>query len=73
MAKIIFQTEGTLEVSKEDGDCAMIAENLPIDTENSDDDTGMFVKIQSWDESGKHTDMEKLVGKKVRVTIEIIK
>ncbi len=73
--KLIFQTEGMVDISTEDGGCAMIAENLPIDTENSDEDNGMFVKIQSWDERDEdeaHLDMKKLDGKRVRITIEVL-
>jgi hypothetical protein len=32
----------------------------------------MFVKIQSWDEDTEHTDMKNLIGKKVRITIEVL-
>lgn len=73
MAKgLKFIAEATIETSTEDGGAALIAEPIPFDTLNSDEDNGMFVKIQSWDEDTEHTDMQKLIGKKVRITIEII-
>lgn len=39
---------------------------------DSDEENGMFAIIQSWDEDNVHADMQKFIGKKVRVTIEII-
>jgi len=36
------------------------------------EDNGMFVKLQSWDEELKHTDFNKFVGRKVRITVETI-
>lgn len=51
----------------EDRGCAQIYNVFhPI----SDDD-GMFVRIQSWADSGKHPEMDKMRGKKIRVIIEI--
>lgn len=53
----------------EDGGCAQIY-NL-FDPEDHDDD-GMFIRIQSWSNSSKHPEMDKLVGKRIRVTVEIV-
>lgn len=52
----------------EDSGCAQIY-NL-FDPADSDDD-GMFVRIQSWADGGKHPEMDKMRGKKIRVIIEI--
>jgi hypothetical protein len=32
----------------------------------------LFVRVQSWDEEKAHHDFRRLVGKRVRVTIEIL-
>lgn len=55
----------------EDSGCAQIytVDNLPPE---SDIDVGMFIKIQSWDLSHRHVEMQKLKGKRIRVTVEII-
>ena len=66
-------TEGVVELeSKEDGGAAMIAETFPFETDSSDDENGMFVKIQSWDEDTVHSDFIRILGKKVRITIEVL-
>ena len=74
MAKgLKFTSEGVLIIgSREDGGQALIAERFPFNTLNSDDENGMFATIQSWDEDTEHADMQKFIGKKVRVTIEIL-
>lgn len=68
----IFEVEADHDseyLDVEDSGCAQIY-NLfdPADGE----DEGLFVKIQSWSDSGKHPDMDKLKGKRIRVTVEII-
>ena len=40
--------------------------------QNAEDENGMFVKIQSWDEEKKHEEFNKFVGRKVKITIETI-
>jgi hypothetical protein len=69
----LFVVEDTITLeSVEDGGQAMIAEAISFDTLNSNDDNFMFVNIQSWDEDIEHTDMKNLIGKKVRITIEVL-
>lgn len=34
------------------------------------DATGIFVRVQSWAENGKHPDFDQMVGTRVRITIE---
>lgn len=58
------QEAQVLEV--EDGGAALV---LTISDEN---DVGMFVRVQSWDPSGRHDEMRKLFGKRVRVRVEIL-
>ena len=33
---------------------------------------GMFFRVHSWDASGRHIEIKKFEGKKVRVTIEVL-
>ncbi len=39
---------------------------------SEDEDNGMFVRIQSWDEKCQHTEFKKFEGRKIRITIETI-
>lgn len=34
-------------------------------------DSSMFVRIQSWDDTKEHPLLNSLVGKKIRITIEV--
>lgn len=56
------------EMERQDGDefCSF---SLEV---NSKEEDGMYVRICSYDETKKHKDFSKLIGKKVRVTIEVI-
>lgn len=57
------------EVLKEDGGQAMVfTVSDPFQEEN-----GLFVRIQSWDENKEHTEFKKFEGRKIRITIETIK
>jgi hypothetical protein len=56
------------DVQTEDGGQAKIVTLA----QHPEDENGMFVKIQSWDETLKHEEFEKFVGRKVKVTIEAI-
>jgi hypothetical protein len=68
MHLILEQTLKESEVKREDGGQALIA---TID-DGSDEDTGIFVRLQSWDESTEHKLFNQLINKKVRITIETI-
>lgn len=37
-----------------------------------DEDSDLFVRVHSWDETRKHEEFRRLIGKKIRVTIEIV-
>lgn len=66
-----FVVECTLnenEIEIEDGGQAKIFSCCGED----DQDSGMFVKIQSWSEDGQHPEFDSFIGKKVRITIETI-
>lgn len=54
------------EIEVEDGGQAKIfaADNPTME------DNGMYVRLISWDEHKLHTDFNKFVGKKIRITIE---
>lgn len=59
-----FSTCDNTEVSKEDSGMAQIIE--------IGGETGIFVRIQSWDETKEHQKLSTLMGKHVRVTIETV-
>lgn len=54
------------DVDIEDGGCAKILHLA------DDGHEGMFVRLQSWSESGDHTDLDQFIGKKIRVTVEVV-
>jgi hypothetical protein len=71
--------EGLVEVdAMEDGRKAMIASVVDADgnyaSGEDSGDGGIFVRLQSWDESlpvdDRHRELQGLVGKRIRVTIE---
>lgn len=68
--KIVLETAifGLENLQREDGGCALIES---IGTEG-DEETGIFVRVQSWDETKEHKDFNALKGKRVRVTIEVV-
>ena len=71
MKKEIHIIEETLhfgEMDKEDGGQfnGFTVNNAPAE------DNGMFVKLCSWDDNMEHTELNKFVGRKVRITIETI-
>jgi hypothetical protein len=68
-----FITKGIVIIdSSEDGGQAKICESFPIETANSDGDNGMLVTIQSWDEDTVHADLNLILGRTVKITIEVI-
>jgi hypothetical protein len=69
MKKVFEQTVSARDVSEEDGGCAKI---LDIDDDGTGAEEGMFVRVQSWSEEGEHPDFDNLIGKRVRVTIEVL-
>lgn len=36
------------------------------------EETGIFVRLQSWCESRTHEKMSSMIGKRVRITVEVI-
>jgi len=56
------------DIETEDGGQAKIIAM----SQSPEEDNGMFVKIQSWDETLKHEEFEKFVGRKVKIIIETI-
>jgi hypothetical protein len=61
--------EGILENDRvEDGGQAV----LPNLNEGETPNNGMFVRIQSWDEELKHEEIQPFLGKKVKVTVEVV-
>ena len=67
---IVFQVTEVIDeewIAVEDGGMAKMYQFVP----NDDKDEGMFVRLQSWDEYKDHVDFDKLIGKKVTVTVEV--
>lgn len=52
-------------IEREDGGAALIV-NFP-----TDEDSGIFVRVQSYDDQGEH-ELEQILGKRVRVTVEVL-
>lgn len=72
MDKLVFQTQ-KLELSREDGGCALIGEVCDDDTAcGSEAPSEVFVRIHSWDDAMQHPTIKRLEGKRVRVTVEVI-
>lgn len=64
----LFVGQGILkpeDVDVEDGGCAKIISIEPPEG-------CFFVRLQSWDETREHTIFNKMLGRKVRVTVEIL-
>lgn len=62
--------EGVARCTIEDGGQAMV---LEIDGGPLDADEDEFVRLQSWREhGGEHTVLGPLVGKRLRVTVEVV-
>lgn len=72
MATKIYQAEGDYDPTNLDVEDAGQAKIYTVVDENDDALNGMFVKIQSWYDNGEHTEMNSLVGKRIRVTVEIL-
>jgi hypothetical protein len=73
---IIIDTDYSLRGYRtEDSGYAQIMDIVP-DIDNmecpDDNDNGLFVRLQSWDETKQHIDFNKFIGKKIKVTIETI-
>lgn len=67
--KAVFeQTIIPADIAIEDSGRAKI---IQIDAGDGNDN-GMFIGLHSWDETLQHKDFNDLIGKKIRVTIEII-
>jgi hypothetical protein len=63
----VFEFQGQPMWRLEDGGAAIIGE-----ASGDDSDTGMWVRIHSWDPGLDHSQISRLQGQNLRVTIEII-
>ena len=69
-----FVTEGEVNIDrKEDNSQAIICTPLDFVTTSSDNDCNMSVIIHSWDTDTEHPDLIKLLGRRVKITIEVLK
>lgn len=64
--KKVFEAGVDREVKAEDSGQALILEL------SEPGDSGMFVRVQSWDERKAHAEFRAFDGKRIRVTIEAI-
>lgn len=70
--KKVFQGEiNTNNTDIEDRGQALIT-TIDSDGTNEEENNGMFVRIQSWDENKQHEEFKKFEGRKIRITIETI-
>ena len=69
MKKIVENVIAPEDVISEDGGAYS---DFTLDIDGEDHESGMYVKVCSWDESKIHYDLRSLINKKVRVTIEVI-
>lgn len=56
-------------IDTEDGGCAKI---VTIVDEADDSEDGLYIRVISWSKSKEHPEFDKLIGKKVKITIEEI-
>lgn len=72
--KMIFESQEPITLISEDIGCAMLVDDGEPEIVGEPQNT-MWVRIGSWDNNGRnapHADIKKLLGKRVRVTIEVI-
>lgn len=65
VTKYTFDGEFKLDDGRTDGGRSLWGEMFK-------DDHPLFVRIMSWDESRQHKAIRTMVGRKVKVTIEIV-
>ena len=77
--KMIFESKELITLAAEDAGLALLVDDgNPELVEDPERDNGIWVRIGSWDDNGyddpsaSHTDIKKLEGKKVRITLEVI-
>ncbi len=71
MTEIFTETmfiDGDL-IASEDGGRALIVDD---DGRYTRGDDHMFVRLQSWDDDCQHPLLKSLIGKKVKITIEVV-
>ncbi|RUP38911.1 MAG: hypothetical protein EKK63_11120 [Acinetobacter sp.] len=79
MAKLIFESKEPITLTTEDaGLTLLVNDGNPELVKESELDNGIWLRFGSWDDNGcndplvSHTDIKKLEGKKVRITLEVI-
>lgn len=68
MSKFVVEDSVTADISKQDGGQAIIITLTPKDGEES----GLFVRLQSWDPKKEHSHLQPFLNKRLRVTVETI-
>jgi len=73
MARLVYETTDIITddtLKSEDGGMALIHEDS-----NASEPVGdghVFVRLQSWDDDSKHPLLRSLVGKTVRISVEVL-
>lgn len=79
--KMIFESKEPITLTSEDSGCALLVDDgEPVDISEADEDSGMWIRIGSWDADGWvypqpekcHAGIRKLEGKRVRITLDVI-
>jgi hypothetical protein len=77
--KMVFESKEPITLASEDyGLILLVDDGNPELVEDSERDDRIWVRIGSWDDNGcndplvSHTNIKKLEGKKIRITLEVI-
>ena len=66
--KVVFEQDiNRRDVDVENAGCARI-----VEISNGDPESPLFFRMHSWDNNGEHTQFNSWIGKRVRLTLEVI-
>lgn len=64
--KVFEERVSENDIDTEDGGSSKILEI------SNDEESGLFIRLHSWDENKKHVDFSQLVNRLIKITIETI-
>ena len=67
MTKFVVEGSSSFDIEREDGGQAVI-----ITLDSGSTRNGMFVRLQSWDETKEHAALQPFLDKRLRVTVEVL-
>lgn len=78
--KMIFESQEPITLTSEDSGCAMLIDDGEPEEVGGAEERGISIRIVSWDENGWkyplpeecHSDIRKLEGKRIRITLEVL-